>query len=123
MVSGNLALNFRNMRERLIPTRFQFVRDKSIGRIDRVILSEGAISGVARRLQITVQGIAHLVPPLARFPLRSRRGRDGAGADDGEQGVFDGVIDPQTAEGDAARFGIVHPAAATTITRNLMLHP
>jgi hypothetical protein len=121
-MSRNLALDLCHMRERLVPTRFQLVRNKSVDRVDCVILPEGTIGGIARRLQITVEGIAHLIPPLARLPLRSSRGRDGAGADDGQQCVLNGVVDPQPAEGNAARLGIVHPAAAATVTWDLMLH-
>jgi hypothetical protein len=36
--------------------------------------------------------------------------------------MLDGVVDPQTAEGNAARLGIVHPATAATVAWDLMLH-
>ena len=110
------------MRERLVPACLQLARDKSIGRIGCIVLPEGAIGSIERRFQVAVERIAHLIPPLACFPLRSRRGRDGAGADDGQQCMLDGVVNPQAAKGNAARLGIVHPAAAAAVTRDLMLH-
>ena len=82
-MSRNLVLNLGHVRERLVPARFQLVRNQAVGRIDCVILPESAIGGIARRLQVTIEGIAHLIPRRACLPLRSRRCRDGAGADDG----------------------------------------
>jgi hypothetical protein len=120
-VSRNFAVNLGHMRERLVPTRFQLVRNQPISRIDCIILPEGSISGIARRLQITVKGIAYLIPPVALFDLGGRRRRDGAGADDGQQCVLDSVVDPQTPEGNAARLSIIHPATTATVTWDLML--
>lgn len=40
---------------------------------------------------------------------------------DGEKRFLDGVIDPQTAKGDATRLAIIHPAAAAAIARDVML--
>ena len=69
-MSRNLALNLGYMRVQFVPARSQLARNQSIGRIDCVILPEGAIGGIARRVQITVEGVAHLIPPLARLLLR-----------------------------------------------------
>jgi hypothetical protein len=35
--------------------------------------------------------------------------RNRPGANDGEKCILNGVVDAQTAEGDAARLGVVHP--------------
>jgi hypothetical protein len=32
-------------------------------------LPEGAVGGVARRLEVAAEGLAHLIPPLARLLL------------------------------------------------------
>ena len=80
-MSGNLALDLRHMRQRLVPARFQFASDQSVGRIGGIVLAEGAIGGIARRLEIAVERLAHLIPPLAGFSARQqprrrwRRGR------------------------------------------------
>src|SRR6516164_3463729 len=120
-MSGDLALDLHHMCERSVPARLQFARNQPVGRIDGVILPESAIGSVARCFEIAVESLAYLIPPMACVLLRSRRGGDGAGADDDQQRVLDSVIDAQAAEGDAARLGIVHPAAAATVAWDLML--
>src|SRR5271163_4424208 len=121
-MSSDLAVNLRNMRERLVPARLQFASDQPIGWIGGVVLPEGAVGGIARRFEIAMKGLAHLIAALARLLLRGSRGSDGAGADDGQQRVLDGVVNTQAAKGDAARLGIVHPAPAAAVARDLMLH-
>ena len=102
-MSGNFALDFRHMCERLVPARLQFADHKTVGRIGGVVLTEGPIDGKARRFKIALERIAHLVPPLAGFRLCRDGGRNSAGADDGEKRILDGVVDAQAAKGNAAR--------------------
>src|ERR1700730_6388275 len=111
-MSGNFALDFRHMCERLVPTRLQFADHKPVGWIGGIVLTEGPIDSKARCFKIALERIAHLVPPLAGFRLCGDGGRNGAGADDGEKRILDGVVDAQAAKGNAARLAIVHPAAA-----------
>ena len=118
-MSGDLA--FRYTRERLVPARLQFARHQPVGRIGGVILPEGAVGRIARRFEIALQGIAHLIPPLDHFLLRGDGGGDGAGADNGHERILDGVIDAQAAEGNAAGLAIVHPATAAAVTRNVVV--
>ena len=119
---GDLALDFGDASERLIPARLQFAGDQPVGRVGGVILPEGAISGIARRFEIAAKSLAHLIPSLAAACLGCSHGRgDGAGADNGEERFLDGVIDAQAAKGDAARLAVVQPAAAATVARDMML--
>ncbi len=68
-MSGDLAFGLRNTRApcssappvRLLPAG---------GRIGGVKLPEGAVGRIARRFEIALQGIAHLIPPLDHFLLR-----------------------------------------------------
>ena len=50
---------------------------------------------------IALECVAHLIPPLAGFFLGGNRRRNGAGADHGEKGILNSVIDAQTAKGNA----------------------
>src|SRR5262249_13524807 len=120
VVSGNFAFDFRDMLERLVPARLQLAGNKPVDRIGSVVLAESPIDGKARRFKIALERLAHLVPPLGSFRLCRNGGRNGAGADDGEQRTLDGVVDAQTAKGNAARLAIVHPAAAAAIARNIV---
>ena len=69
-MSSYLAVNLRNMRERLVPARLQFASDQPIGRIGGVVLPEGAVGSIARRFEIAMKGLAHLIAALARLLLR-----------------------------------------------------
>jgi len=100
-MSGHFAFDFRCMRERLVPACLQFAGNKPVGRIGRVVLTESPVSGKARRFKIALERLAYLVPPLDGFRLCRNSGRNGAGADDGEKRIRDGVVDLQTAKGDA----------------------
>ena len=91
---------------------FQFRRDKPVLGIGGVILPEGPIGGVARSLEITHQRVADLVAAIGRLRLGLDGRCDRARLDDAQKRFLDGVVDAQAAEGDAARFAIVEPAAA-----------
>jgi hypothetical protein len=91
----DLGLDLRHMRERPVPARLQFARDQPVGWIGRIVLPEGAIGGVARRFEIAAEGLAHLIPPLARLLLGSCGGGDRAGTDHSQQRILDGVVNTQ----------------------------
>src|SRR4029077_5278681 len=58
--------------------------------------------------------------PAPRF-LGGYGRRNGARTDHGEKRFLNGVIDPQTAKGNATRLAIVHPTAAAAVARDVML--
>src|SRR6516162_3880129 len=117
----DLGLDLPHVRKRPIPARLQFARNQSVGWIGRIVLPEGAIGGVARRLEIVAKGLAHLIPPLARLLLGSCGGCDRAGTDHSQQRILDGVVNTQSAEGDAVRRTIVHPGSAAAVARDAVL--
>ena len=120
-MGGDFAFDLGHTRERLVPARLEFAGHQPIGRIGGIVLAEGAIGCVARRFEIALEGFAHLVPLLAGLCLGGNGGRDGARAHHGEKRILNGVIDPQTAKGDATRLAIVHPATAAAVARDAML--
>jgi hypothetical protein len=108
--------------ERAVPARLEFAGHQPVGGIDCTLLTEGAVGGVARCLQITAKSLAYLIPPLPNFVLSGRRGGDGAGANHAEERFLDCVINAQATEGDAARLSMVHPAAVAAVARDVVLH-
>ena len=116
----DLALNLRDVRERFGPARFQFASHQPVGGISSVILTEGAIGSIARRIKIAQKRLAHLIAPLASLPFGGDSGCDGAGAHNAEKRLLDGVVDTQAAKGDAMRLAIVHPGTAAAVSRNAM---
>src|ERR1700716_4319633 len=95
----DLGLDLRHMRERRVPARLQFARDQPIGWIGSIVLPEGAVGGVARRFEVAVEGLAHLIPPLAYLLLGGSGGGDRAGTDHSQQRILDGGLNTQTAGG------------------------
>jgi hypothetical protein len=91
------------------------------GAASDVVLTEGAIGCIARRFEIAQQRIAHLIAPLAGLPLGSDSGRDGAGLHNAQKRLLDGVVDAQAAKGNAMRFTVVQPGAATSVAWNATL--
>ena len=69
IVGGDFAFDLRHARERLVPACLQFAGHQSIGRIGSIVLPEGAISCIARRFEIALECLAHLIPPLAGLVL------------------------------------------------------
>jgi hypothetical protein len=122
-VRTNPALDLTDAGERPIPARLQFRRDQPVLGIGRVILPKCPFGGVARRLEITRQRVADLVAAAGRLRLGLDGRCDRTRLDDLQKRFLNGVIDAQSAEGDAARFGIVHPAATAAVARNLVLRP
>jgi hypothetical protein len=84
-------------------------------------LPEGAVGGVARCFEVAAEGLAHLIPPLARLLLGGGRGGDRAGTDHSQQRILDGVVNTQTAKADAVRGAIVHPGPAAAVARDAVL--
>jgi hypothetical protein len=119
-MSGDLAFGLRDTHERLIPARLQFTRHQPVGRISGVILPEGAVRGIARRFEIALQGVAHLIPTLDHVFLRGDGGGDGAWADNGQERILDGVINAQAAKCNAAGLAVVHPATAAAVTGDVV---
>src|SRR6476660_7342737 len=117
----DLGLDLRCMRERPVPARLQFARDQSIGWIGSIILPEGAIGSVASRFEVAAEGLPHLIPPSARLLLGGCGGGDCARTDHGQQRILDGVVNTQTAEGDAVRGAIVYPGPAAAVARDAVL--
>src|SRR5215211_1895281 len=117
----DLGLDLRHMRERAVPARLQFARDQSVGWIGSIVLPEGAVGRVARRFEVAAEGLAHLIPPLARLFPGGCGGGDRAGTDHSQQRILDGVVNTQTAEGDAVRGTIVHPGLAAAVARDAVL--
>ena len=95
VMGGDLAFDLCHACERLVPARLQFAGHQPVGRVGSVVLSEGAIGGIARRFEIALECFAHLIPPLVGFFLGGNGRRNGAGADYGEKRFLNGVIDPQ----------------------------
>ncbi|WP_368736638.1 hypothetical protein [Bradyrhizobium campsiandrae] len=117
----DLGLDLRHVCERLVPARLQFARDQPIGWIGSIVLPEGAVGGVTRRFEVAAESVAHLIPPLARLLLGGCGGGDRARADYSQQRILDGVVNTQTAEGDAMRGAIVHPGPAEAVARDTAL--
>jgi hypothetical protein len=77
-VSGNARLHLADACQCPVPAQFQLCRHQTIGGIGRVVLSEGAIGGIAHCFQVSDQGVADLVA-TRRF-LRIGLDRCGNGA-------------------------------------------
>src|SRR5207237_1122251 len=92
-----------------------------LARIGGVVLPEGPISCKARRFAIALECFAHLIPPLIGFFLSGNGRGNGARANHHEKRLLNGIIDPQTAKGDATRLAIIHPAAAAAVAWDVML--
>ena len=49
---GDLALDLRHMGERPVPARFQLASNQPVRGISGVVLTEGAVGGIARRFEV-----------------------------------------------------------------------
>ncbi len=63
--------------EGAVPARLQLARDKAVLRIGRIVLPEGAIGGIAGRLEVANHSLACVVTLRAGLRLRSSRGFNG----------------------------------------------
>src|SRR6266700_3851763 len=118
---GDLALDFGDADQRLVPARLELAGNESVGGISSVILPEGTVGGIARRFEITAESISHLIPSFTGLFGRSHRSSDSTGPDNTENGPFDRVVDAQSSKRDATCFGRVQPAAPATVTWDMML--
>jgi hypothetical protein len=75
----------------------------------------------ARRLQVAQQRRPNLVPSVGGLGLDGHRCRDRSRFDDLKQGRSDGIVDPQPAEGDAARLAGIKPATMAGVAGNVVL--
>jgi hypothetical protein len=94
-------------RSRSVPAGFQFGGHQPVLGIGRIILPECPASRVLSRLQIATERIPNLIPLTHRLPGGRLCGGNGAGSDDLQERVFNGIIDPQSAKSDAAQFAVV----------------
>ena len=94
-MGGDFAFDLCHANQRFVPARLQFAGDQPIGRVGGVVLPEGAIGCIARRLEIALECLAHLIPPLGGLFLGGYGRRDSAWADHGEKRFLDGVIDAE----------------------------
>jgi hypothetical protein len=83
-----------------------------------IVLPEGAVGLVTGRFEVAAEGLAHLIPSLACLLLGGCGSGDRAGPDHSQQCILDGVVNTQTAEGDAVRGATVHPGPAAAVARD-----
>lgn len=93
-MGGDFRFDLRHLLQRDVPAFFQFSRHQPVGRIGCVILPSRPVGGIACRLEIAPKRVADLIPPPGGILSGRNRRSDSAGADNGEQCLFDGVIDP-----------------------------
>ena len=55
---SDLAFDFGDTGQCLIPARFELAGDQSVGGVGGVILPEGAVGGIARRFEIAAKSLA-----------------------------------------------------------------
>ena len=107
--------------ERRVPARLQFARHKAVDRVGGVVLAEGTLSRIARRFKVAQQRRPNLVLSVGVFCLGGHSRRDRFRRDDLKEGRGDGVVDPQPAEGDAARLAGIEPATMAGVAGNVVL--
>ena len=121
IMRGDPALDLADTRERSVPSGFKFRGNQPVLRIGGVILPECPISAIACGLKIAHQRVANLVTAIGRLRFGLDRRCDGAGFDDLQKRLFNGVIDAQSAKGDAARLAIIEQTPPAGIPRNVVL--
>ena len=121
IVFGDLRLDLGDPGERCVPARLQLRRHQAVGGIGGVVLAEGAVRRIARRLQIAEQHLAGPVASLGLPRLGLHGRRDRARLHHLEQHLLDRVVDPQSAERDAAGLAVVEPPAGAAVARDVVL--
>lgn len=101
IMHGDLGLNLRRVSERSVPAGFQLTGHQPVRGISGIVLPESPVGGIARRFEVATEGIAYLIAPFPGSLGVSGCGSDSARTDDSKQCFLDGVIDAQSAEGDA----------------------
>ncbi|UPK38093.1 hypothetical protein IVB18_12930 [Bradyrhizobium sp. 186] len=64
---SDLALDLRGMGKRLVPARFKLARHQPVRGVSGIVLPESPVGGIARRLEVATESIAHLIPPFSGF--------------------------------------------------------
>src|ERR1700675_4813271 len=93
---GDLALDFGDVDQRLVPARLKLAGNEPVGRISSVILPEGTVGGIARRFEITAESISHLISSLTGLFGRNHRSSNSTGAAQNENCPFDAVVEAQS---------------------------
>ena len=109
--------------EGAVPARLQLACDKAVLRIGRIVLPEGAIGGIADRLEVANHSLACVVTLRAGLCLRSSRGFNGGRLHYAQQRGLDDIVDTQAAKADAAGLAIIESAADAGVAWNLALGP
>src|SRR5580700_9165858 len=107
--------------EGAVPARLQFAGDKAVLRIGRIVLPEGAIGGIAGRLEVANHSLTCVVMLRAGLRLRSARGFHGCRLHYAHQRGLDDIVDTQAAKGDATGLAIIEPAADAGVAWDLAL--
>ena len=118
---GNPGLDLTDACQRVVPSQLQFRRDQPVLRIDGVILPEGPIGAVARRLEVAHQRITNLIAAAGRLGFGLGGGSYRCRFNNPQKSFRDGVVDAQSPESDAAWLPIVERTPPTGIARNVML--
>src|SRR6202011_3138858 len=105
-----------------VPARFQLTGHQPVRGVSGIVLPESPVGGIARRLEVATESIAHLIAPFPGSLGGSGCSGDSARTDNAKQCFLDCIIDTQSAEGDAVRTAIVHPGAAAAVARDMVLH-
>src|SRR5712664_3724314 len=122
IMHGDPALDLRRVSERPVPARFQLTCHQPVRGVSGIVLPESPVGGIARRFEVPTESIAHLITPFSGSIGGSDCSGDSARTDDAKQCFLDCIIDAQSAEADAVRAAIVHPGAAATVARDMVLH-
>ena len=118
---GDTLLELDHAGQSAVPACLQLASDEAVLRIGRVILSEGSISSVPRRLEIAGHGLPRLVTLYGGLCLGRSRSLHRGRLQDVEQCRLDDVIDTQPAECDATGLSVIESPANACITRDLTL--
>ncbi len=120
---GDPGLDLGGACEGAVPPRLEFRRHEPVLGIGSIILAEGAVGTVAGRFEVSRQRFANLIAATGDLRLGLGGGSDGTRLDHPQQRVLDGIVDPQAAEGDAARLAVVEQAPPAGIARDVVLGP
>src|SRR5262252_2800375 len=107
--------------ECLVPAAFELRSDKSIGRIDGIVLLPGTIGGVPSSLQFQRQCGDQLILFAAVFGEGCGGSVDGRGLNDAKQLTAEGLIHGDRAERDASRFTVVDAPTVAAVPRYSVL--
>jgi hypothetical protein len=120
-VAGNLILDLANASESLVPARLELRCHQPDLGISSVILPECPIGRKARRLEISLKGVVNLIATVGYVAFCFSASSNGSRFNDAKQHLLDRIVDPQAAEGDAARLTVVEQATPAGIARNVMI--